>query len=222
MNIEGMEFDDELTPINGPENLWRAVLLSAIDEALRGPSMSTAMLTDKSVTYRIRCIKEARDYVIRPNKDFNMVCSLAGLDPDAARERIAKQIAAAPSPEELANTDRQAHRRTTKSTPKSRQKREVRRFAHDGMNLTIAEWAKVSGVTDGTIRQRLGLGWPISRAIEKVDGRLGRTRTVGQKADGWRAPGASFNFGRSKGTGGGSTVQETPNITFLGSDVCPQ
>ncbi len=213
MNIDGMEFDDELTLVDGPENLWRAVLLSAIDEAIRGPSMST----DKNVTYRIRCIKEARDYVTRPNKDFDMVCNLAGLDPDAARERIAKQITAAPSPEELANMNRQAHRRNTKPSPKSSPKRVAQRFEHDGMNLTIAEWAKVSGVTDGTIRQRLSHGWPISRAIEKADRRLGRSRPLSQKADGWRAPGAFFNFGRSKGTGGGSTTQAmAPENKFQG------
>ncbi|MCZ7907749.1 hypothetical protein O9X94_00385 [Agrobacterium leguminum] len=106
-NIEDISFDDELH-VDGQEILWRAVLMNAIDEAVRGPSMSV----DKTAKIRIYHIEQARIYLTRPNRDFETVCALAGLDPDAVRERVTKQIAEAPSPEELAVTKRRSNYRT--------------------------------------------------------------------------------------------------------------
>lgn len=35
----------------------------------------------------------------------------------------------------------------------------------DGLNLTIAQWARKTGMSRDVIRQRIGLGWPVDRAL---------------------------------------------------------
>ncbi|WP_320202370.1 hypothetical protein [Agrobacterium rosae] len=208
MTPDDITYNDDLSAIDARENLWRAVLFNAIDEAVRGVSQSSYF----SPIQRVALIKDARDYITVPNKDFNTVCSLAGLDPEAVREHVTKQIAAAPTAEELAITPRQKKTKGKKPGPKPRT--DTVRFEYDGKTLTIAEWSELSGVNAVTIRQRLRNGWAISRAIEKADGRATRVRISGKRPA--RRPGVSSVFGRSKGTGGGSTLQETPNITFSG------
>lgn len=75
---------------------------------------------------------------------------------------------------------------------------------HDGCKRTIKEWAALIGVEPMTIHNRLRSGWLLADALTIPSGaRIGR-------------PGVSSNFRRSKGTGAGSTTQETPNITFSG------
>ncbi len=97
MTIDGMDFDDDLSAIDGRENLWREVLFLAIRDAVMGVRIGARDRCD-----RARLTHEARNYILHYNRDFNEVCSLAGLDPEAVREHVAKQIAAAPTPEELA------------------------------------------------------------------------------------------------------------------------
>lgn len=213
MIIDGEKFDDDAPDLLGRANLWRAVLANVIEEAVFGVGRSKGGTTKQ----RALLIADARAYIMKPNRDFNVVCSLAGLDPDAVRERVSKQIEAAPSPEEL--TTARGRRKPVNEKP-STPRSDIKRFDHDGQSLTIGEWSKLTGTPRMTIKQRLAKGWPISRAIEKTDGRATRARITGKRpAKGWRAPGVSFNFGTSKGTGGGSTLQETPNLTFSGNDV---
>lgn len=212
MIVDGFEFDDCLSAPKANENLWRAVLTNAIEEAVSGITRGQY----SNPKHRIAQIAEARDYILKPNKDFDTVCSLAGLDPEAVRDRIAPQIAAAPSPEQLLSDVRRTRvEGTAKPKPAPRQRREPLRYSHDGQNLTIAQWSEVSGVRASIIRQRLYEGWHISRAVLKIDGRKTRLRISGRRhAKGWQAPGVSFDFGASKGTGAGSTLQETPNLSF--------
>lgn len=77
--------------------LWQAVLLRAVDDALNGvPSMNGG-----SYEQRARETREARAFLTTPNKDFTMVCECAGFDPEAVRDRMRTLIANAPTPEEL-------------------------------------------------------------------------------------------------------------------------
>ncbi len=76
--------------------LWQQVLLQAVNDALHGVPGG---MSNKAV--RIRDTHAARDYLTTPSQDLSMVCNLAGLDPVAVIERMRKQIAAAPTPEEL-------------------------------------------------------------------------------------------------------------------------
>lgn len=93
-------YDDNLTSRADCENLWQQVLLQAVNDAVRGISGG-----GESAMTRARLIQQTRDYITIPNRDFNEVCSLAGMDPEAVRERVKPMIDAAPSPEELAGHD---------------------------------------------------------------------------------------------------------------------
>lgn len=97
--------NDDLSAVGARENLWRAVLLNTIDEAVRG-----AVVGVGDVPTRIRLINEARDYLTKATRDFDLVCSLAGLEPEAVRERAVLLINGAPSPEALATTLRRPAR----------------------------------------------------------------------------------------------------------------
>jgi len=65
---------------NGERSLWCAVILNALNDAggtyIGGSASATVS--------RLR--REARDWLTVPNGDFDAVCHLAGLDPEAARE----------------------------------------------------------------------------------------------------------------------------------------
>ena len=92
-------FHDDLTMPGACADLWSQVLMLAISDALNPADMGRP-----SLVQRMREIQQARDDLTIPNRDFNEVCRLAGLDPEAVRERAAKLIAAAPSVEILATT----------------------------------------------------------------------------------------------------------------------
>lgn len=83
--------------MSGDQDLWREVLWLAIQDALNGVSTTATSCKEG----RLNTIRHARIYLTRPNRDFNDVCHLAGVDPQATRERLTKLIADAPSPEEL-------------------------------------------------------------------------------------------------------------------------
>lgn len=133
------------------QDLWCEVLRAAIADAVSG-------ISDKGTPeVRARLTQKARDYITKPNRDFNTVCHLAGVDPVATRQRVAAQIAKAPSPEELA----QAGQRNANS------KKSLQRFTDaQGRTLSISEWAKETGIPKSVLSTRLSqLGWPLERAI---------------------------------------------------------
>ncbi|MDW4548833.1 hypothetical protein R5H32_05650 [Defluviimonas sp. D31] len=77
-------------------NLWREVLLLTIRDALFGVRQGNL-----KKPMRIIETKAARDFLTKPSRDFDIVCAFAGIDPDAARERLSAAIRKAPPPEEL-------------------------------------------------------------------------------------------------------------------------
>lgn len=97
--------DDEGTML-GEQQLWQAVLAQTIAEA------TTGRVVGETGPQRMRLVSQARDYLTKPNPDFDIVCSLAGLEPDAVRESAQRVIAAAPSVEQLV-TPKQAPRNIT-------------------------------------------------------------------------------------------------------------
>lgn len=78
-----------------------------------------------------------------------------------------------------------------------------RTYVFEGRALTVIQWAEVSGMSVSAIRKRLRKGWSIERTLTTPLDPRGTTRR-----------GVASNFDASKGTGGGSTSQESPNITF--------
>lgn len=80
----------------GCANLWREVLFMTINDALNGAKHEGMNCENKvALTY------QARKYLTIPNRDFDLICAYAGIDPDAARDRLTKLFSNAPSPEEL-------------------------------------------------------------------------------------------------------------------------
>ena len=102
--------------VSTEQRLWTEVLSFAIKEALTGEGVSGKPAD------RIREIDSARNYIIHRNRDFAQVCSLAGLDPEAVRDGVMKQLANAPTPEVLISIKRKIGGRvslanTQKATP---------------------------------------------------------------------------------------------------------
>ncbi|MEQ8400523.1 MAG: hypothetical protein RIE24_03670 [Silicimonas sp.] len=81
---------------DGQRALWCEVLAMAIADALEGARGISGNRETK-----MRLLMEARQYITKPNHDFNFVCANAGFDPEVVRDRLAKQIADAPTPEQI-------------------------------------------------------------------------------------------------------------------------
>ncbi|MBO0141598.1 hypothetical protein JZX87_10555 [Agrobacterium sp. Ap1] len=71
----------------------------------------------------------------------------------------------------------------------------------EGRSLPLSQWAVITGLKPATIHCRLNAGWSVADTLTTC---LHGT------------PGVSSDFMPVEGTGAGSTVQETPNITFSG------
>jgi len=41
----------------------------------------------------------------------------------------------------------------------------TKKIEHNGKKLTVAEWSKDTGIAEGTIRDRLKLGWDVERTL---------------------------------------------------------
>jgi hypothetical protein len=52
----------------------------------------------------------------------------------------------------------------------------ARTVTHDGLTLTISEWAKRTNQTPFTLRYRLDAGWPIEQALHQPLHSNGRKR----------------------------------------------
>jgi hypothetical protein len=113
-----LAYDDDHCAAGRIERLWQTVLSVVVAEALRGEDLQG------TPRERVHDIKAARYYLTVPNRDFDTVCSLAGLDPDAVRDRMVKMIKEAPSPEEIVEqwlADLNRKRATTFTLRRNRQ-----------------------------------------------------------------------------------------------------
>lgn len=190
---------------NPEKALWQEVLLCQVDDALHGPSGVSGLEN------RIRAIKDARIFLTKPNRDFDQLCTLAGVEPDATRERLSKQIADAPPIADLAaskKVSRASLFKRPKETKPKQTKYVDRLITFAGETLTVAQWADRTGLTVTQIGSRLRQDWPIERAL---------TQPIGQRNRGWGMTGGGSDFGASYGTGVGRSAQETPEISFSDS-----
>lgn len=185
-------YHDDITHPDSARALWAAVLHQTVNDAIHG--VYTGSGGANTVKARLQLINEARRYLTTPSRDFDEVCTLAGLDPEAVRDHAIRLIAAAPPPEEL----------TSKSAgPPKRAKR----LTYDGRTLTISEWSKVTGLPVVTIGSRIRRGWTTAQTLTLPSGV--RKPTLYRET-----PGVSDDFAQVLGTGAGSTAQETTNIDF--------
>lgn len=67
--------------------LWQAVLMRAIEDAVQGVPVD-----GRSSERREFETQEARRFLTRPSADLDLVCTFAGVDPEAVRERMRAQI----------------------------------------------------------------------------------------------------------------------------------
>lgn len=153
MTDERPEYNDDLGTVDGPENLWRAVLMNAIAEA-SGKIVSGG----ESPASRARIIKEARDYVTIPNRDFDDVCVRTGLDPEAVREHVRKQLKQLKQLEPIDAPIVKANRRTPA-------------VAHTigGRTMTTRQWAAHFGVSYNALNQQVFRLGSLEAAVARYD-----------------------------------------------------
>ncbi len=140
--------------INPERALWCEVLLRTVQDALFGAAQVG------SKTTRARICEEARHYLTTPSDDLAEVCALAGMNMQAVIERMRVQIAAAPTPEELASGPRQISSLKPPTMPK--EKRTPFRdqpFTIDGTTRTASEWCTLHSISMRLVQVRLNNGW---------------------------------------------------------------
>ncbi|MFC3058811.1 hypothetical protein [Paenirhodobacter populi] len=143
-------------------DLWCAVLLSAVDDALLGPSSRDP--AHRALQAQI--IEHARSYLTTPSKDLSTVCSLAGIDMPCLIDRMRVQIAQAPSVDELLGQKRKTSLNAITKKPKPpKPKRTAETYTYNGETLTIRQWSEKTGIRCDTIRGRINRGWPIGEAV---------------------------------------------------------
>ena len=118
--------------MNSDQALWCEVLSLAISDALTGTSSAS-----KSRATRINEIERNRKYLTIQNSDFDMVCSLAGVDPVATREHLIRRIANAPAPEQLISVKRRAQRRALGARQAQQRRVAVQALLDDGVRSRV-------------------------------------------------------------------------------------
>lgn len=171
----------------GERGLWAAVLMNAIQDAEGNPKHKTGAGAAAETS-------KARRWLTIPNKDFNEVCYLAGLDPVAVRERCQRMF---PEGEAVALTG------------KGRPGRSLRLYEYNGLSLSLPEWADRVGLSVPAIRGRMQRGMTFEQAITAK-------LKPGTHWSKWAAaaPGVGMNLPAPEGTGGGPTTQEIPETEF--------
>lgn len=130
--------------------IWQTVLMQAVNDALIGYTENNGAY-DKAA--KIAATHTARTYLTQPSKDLATVCALAGLDPVAVCESMARQIATAPTPEQLFSGSRRRDHSTSQ------------RYTHEGQTHTLKEWAVITGIAEHKLRNRIRKDWCITRAL---------------------------------------------------------
>ena len=173
-------------------DLWCAVLENAINEArgarIPGDTEGTSALHRR----------QAHDWITKPNRDFTLVCHLAGFDPEAVRERAVKLLAEPYVPRRQRQRS-DAPKRTGRTSVKAK------RITFKGETHTLSEWAKITGLSVGTINSRLRRGWTVERML--TEPMLSRSQCSRQR----KARGRSRTSKNSEGTGAGASRESEPN-----------
>ena len=142
--------------------LWQAVLVRTVADAVLG------VANEASRVIHVRICEEARRYLTRPSHDLAEVCALANMDMDSVIERMRKQIAKIPSPEELADNPPARIATLTKAPASSGNKFlpfEERKFTINGEVKTATEWCKITGISLRVASWRLSNAWGAERAF---------------------------------------------------------
>lgn len=182
-----------MTLYHPEENMWAAVIQQAIRDALSKP---TSVL-------KAHAIRESRDWLLKPNSQFDYVCELAGKNPARTRLAIGALLA-------------KQEERNVKPPHKAATKREHATLTFHGKTQTIGQWATERGLTYGMIAARLRNGWTVEAALSTPFTPSGDRFKLYSKRN--ARAGARSDFGNTKGTGGGSTAQDFPETEFSYED----
>ncbi|MET3578212.1 hypothetical protein ABID19_001229 [Mesorhizobium robiniae] len=129
--------------------LWVNVILLAAQDALKD--------------------KQERKWFRLSNADFIEVCSLAGLDPEAVRDRATDAFHRYDEAE-AAGVKFKAGSKIRGCATKPAIK-----YLHDGKSLTVSEWSRLIGIKDRTIRARLRAGYSIAETLDPASKPKSRT-----------------------------------------------
>ncbi|WEJ80962.1 hypothetical protein EQ718_24135 (plasmid) [Paracoccus versutus] len=129
------------------KDLWQEVLLLAIQDALHGVPGGFG-----NRDTRLRMTEDARNYLTTPSADLAEVCALVGLDMHSVIERMRKQIANAPTIDQLFSV-------------RKKPSRPGKTLTHQGETLTINEWAERLNLQPHTICARLKNGLSVEEAL---------------------------------------------------------
>lgn len=159
--------------------LWCAVIDQAITDATAPVSTRRDVRMDQ---------QRAREWLTKPNSDFEEVCALAGIEADRVRAKAARLIE---------NVGEQASHLKQARIP-------VRGlYHHDGRSLTLPEWAAETGMAYHVLYERLRRGWSIERTLTTPT--LARQPTPGLGQSGFKSAPDRNN----------SPAQETTNLEIF-------
>ena len=93
LNLKTLNENEEVNPIR---NLWRNVLITAIEDVIKATKVlvraNTFVVTDKYKHYYSHAQKTELEYFTVPNKDFYDVCQFAEIDHTQVRRNVIKRV----------------------------------------------------------------------------------------------------------------------------------
>ena len=93
LNLRTLHENEEFNPIR---NLWRNVLITAIEDVIKATKVlvraNTFEVTDKFKNYYSHAQRTELEYFTIPNKDFYEVCQFAEMDHTQVRRNVIKRV----------------------------------------------------------------------------------------------------------------------------------
>jgi len=93
LNRKTLREHEDFNPIR---NLWRNVLITAIEDVIKSTKVlvkaNTFVVTDKYKHYYSHAQKTELEYFTVPNKDFYDVCQFAEMDHTQVRRNVIKRV----------------------------------------------------------------------------------------------------------------------------------
>ena len=93
LNLRTLQENEEFNPIR---NLWRNVLITAIEDVIKATKVlvkaNTFVVTDKYKHYYSHAQKTELEYFTIPNQDFYDVCQFAEIDHTQVRKNVIKKV----------------------------------------------------------------------------------------------------------------------------------
>jgi hypothetical protein len=162
--------DDIRADMKADKRLWSAVILQALDDA-------TMPAWAQEPNSRKLSRTQAREWLTKPNRDFDFVCGAAGVEPWQIRAKAAQLI-----------QDADAGIKRPKQEKVTKPQQQLAVYTYKGETLTLKEWSQRTGIIYSTLTGRVLSGWSIERAL---------TAPV-SKANGGRTSAAAFRSKSSK------------------------